>query len=111
MGGDWGRGNAIANAHYSDIGDLHIDTRHSTPEYHSHNVISADPGFRGPAAGDYHLQPTSPCIDRGTHAVPVPPGLPAADMDGEPRVSGAAPDMGADEVQLESIYLPAVMSS
>ncbi|UCE33103.1 MAG: hypothetical protein JSV40_07610, partial [Deltaproteobacteria bacterium] len=46
--------------------------------------------------GDFHLQADSPCIDAGTATAP---GLPATDFDGEPRTSGAAPDIGADEVQ------------
>ena len=59
--------------------------------------IDDDPLFVDPAAGDYHLQAGSPCIDAGTSDVPDPPGLPATDFEGDDRVIGAAPDMGADE--------------
>jgi large repetitive protein len=43
--------------------------------------------------GDYHIQSTSTAVDAGTNV-----GI-SNDFDGEPRPSGAAEDMGADEVQ------------
>ena len=46
--------------------------------------------------GNLHLQAGSPCIDAGTA---IAPGIPATDCDGQPRTSGVAPDIGADEVQ------------
>jgi IPTL-CTERM motif len=56
--------------------------------------ISADPML---AAGgtDYHLLVGSPALDAGDPAPPF--GLPATDLDGDPRVIGPAPDIGADE--------------
>jgi hypothetical protein len=36
--------------------------------------ISADPLFADPSSGDYHLSPTSPCIDAGDPADSVPLG-------------------------------------
>jgi hypothetical protein len=59
--------------------------------------IDSNPALVNPASDDYHLSGGSPCIDAGTTAVPDPPGLPAADFEGNPRVWGAAPDMGAYE--------------
>ena len=52
--------------------------------------LRGDPMFVG--ANDYHLQPGSPARDAATG---TPPAL---DVDGEPRPSGAAADIGADEL-------------
>jgi hypothetical protein len=43
-------------------------------------------------AGDYHLQPRSPCIDAGTSE-----GAPTTDIEGNGRPCGAGVDMGAYE--------------
>ncbi|MEW6606225.1 MAG: carboxypeptidase regulatory-like domain-containing protein [bacterium] len=56
------------------------------------NDISADPQFAGIA--DYHLQQTSPCIDRGSNTAP---GIPATDKDGNLRIANGIVDMGAYE--------------
>lgn len=56
--------------------------------------LAADPRFLSPAAGNFRLAPTSPALDAGDAAQPA---LPAGDLDGGPRVSGAAPDPGAYE--------------
>ncbi|MCK4654630.1 MAG: DUF1565 domain-containing protein [Candidatus Cloacimonetes bacterium] len=42
--------------------------------------INADPLFMDPGLGDYHLQPTSPCIDAGDPASPLDPDGTIADM-------------------------------
>ncbi|MCE5324050.1 right-handed parallel beta-helix repeat-containing protein [bacterium] len=55
--------------------------------------INVSPQFVG--GGNYHLQPTSGCIDAGYDDAL---GLPSIDMDGELRVQGASVDIGADEV-------------
>jgi len=44
------------------------------------NNMDGDPLFADPAGGDYHLRPTSPCIDSGTEE-----NAPATDIDGELR--------------------------
>jgi hypothetical protein len=62
--------------------------------YPGEGNINADPLFADLAGGDYHLLPGSPCIDAGTNDVQ---GLPEFDMDGDPKISGVAVDMGADE--------------
>ncbi len=54
--------------------------------------IVADPLFVNAAAGDYRLQPGSPCINAGTGA-----GAPAVDILGAPRPQGPNWDMGAYE--------------
>lgn len=45
-------------------------------------------------SGDVHQAPTSPTIDAGSAA---PTGFGATDLDGDSRVVGALPDIGADE--------------
>ncbi|HOW96687.1 MAG TPA: choice-of-anchor Q domain-containing protein [Kiritimatiellia bacterium] len=54
------------------------------------------PDFMDPASGDYRLRPGSPCVDTGTNLAWM---AGAADLDGNPRVAGAGPDMGALEYQ------------
>lgn len=51
----------------------------------------ADPKFLDLS---YHLAADSPCIDRGSNSAN---GLPTTDYEGDPRVVGGAPDIGADE--------------
>ena len=53
--------------------------------------ISADPKFKNPSNGDFHLQAGSPAIDTGFNAAP---GLLATDLDGNPRIQNAT---GASE--------------
>ena len=62
----------------------------------SGNNLVLDPLFVDAAAGDYHLSPASPCINAGDPAYVAAPE--ETDIDGEPRVAGAAVDMGADEL-------------
>jgi len=62
-----------------------------------------NPGFVDPAAGDYHISPSSGALERG-----VATGL-IGDIDGQPRPY-QAPDLGADEYWppgvLKHAYLP-----
>ena len=57
----------------------------------SDNIVGV-PTFVG--GGDYHLQPGSTGTDQADPATTL-----TLDIDGEARVQGAGPDMGADEVQ------------
>ena len=59
----------------------------------SNGNISAPPLWVDPARGDFRLQAGSPCIDAGSTV----DSLAATDYDGNPRVVGAAVDMGAFE--------------
>ena len=52
------------------------------------------PRFVKPAADDFHLDLSSPCINRGSVLVP---GMSVLDIDGQARVLDGATEMGADE--------------
>ena len=53
-----------------------------------------EPGFVNPAAGDFHLQTNSPCINAGLNSAMAG----SIDLDGNPRISGGAVDLGAYEL-------------
>jgi len=58
------------------------------------NLTTARAGwFRDIAGGDFHLVPGAPAVDAGVADTEV-----TADIDGELRPQGAAPDPGADEL-------------
>jgi hypothetical protein len=61
----------------------------------ANNSFSNAPGFVNPSAGDYHLLPWSRCIDTGNNAQATN----SVDLDGNPRIVGAAVDVGAYEAQ------------
>lgn len=70
------------------------------------NLNAGDPLFIDPDHGDLRLLPGSPMIDAG---YPDTPDLPEFDIDGNPRVQGAAIDIGAHEYgfpQLNAAVLP-----
>jgi len=105
-------GSTEVNAYYCDIGSVFIDTSFGMPIYNPVCVLTTDPAFAHPGSDDYHLTSGSPCVDAGTTTVPDPPGLPTTDFEGDPRVLGAAPDIGADEYRyMHHVYLPLVMKS
>ncbi len=56
--------------------------------------ISLDPNLVDPANSDFHIQPTSPCVDAGDDAVLQSDWL---DIDGQTRIQGSHVDIGADE--------------
>jgi hypothetical protein len=88
-----------ADVYYSDVNGIN----HVKGTFNQGNNLNADPLFVNPADGDFHLQSNSPLIDAGTALVPKPPGLPAFDVEGDPRSVDSdqdgmdAPDIGADE--------------
>jgi hypothetical protein len=67
------------------------------------NVVAQDPRFVDPAMHDYHLRSDSPAIDAGADA-----GV-TVDWEGDLRPQGSAPDIGADEMHAEQLYLPLIM--
>lgn len=61
--------------------------------------LSADPLFADPAGFDFRVPGESPCRDAGTSAGVL---LPSFDYLGNPRVMGAAPDIGPCEYSAEA---------
>ena len=70
-----------------------IGTQNGSPGPGSASNVNVDPQFVG--SGDFHLRVGSPLIDAGT-ATPQG-GLSASDLEGNPRIIGVAPDIGAYE--------------
>ena len=67
----------------------------STPAWYGSGNITNEPMFVNLAAGDFRLQPNSPCVDTGINNYVMG----ATDFDGAPRIRGSAVDMGAYEFQ------------
>ncbi len=106
--------NTAARTEGSPAGpDLLADRATITADHSSFNTVSAPNGGSAPAAGtgtnlagnplfanfagsDFSLQAGSPLIDRGDSGAVTAGEL---DLAGNPRVSGAAPDIGAFERQ------------
>jgi hypothetical protein len=94
-------------------GNLVIEHTNTLHQYvtNLHQAVTGSPTFTATSAftGDpklnssYHLTSGSAAIDAGVDA-----GV-STDLDGQPRPSGAAPDVGADEFVLFKIYLPVVV--
>ena len=78
---------------YSNFRDEHASQSFGTLTFGEGNQTGVDPLFVNPAAGDFHQRPTSPTIDAGTRDAL----LGSTDIDGDRRVLGLAPDIGADE--------------
>jgi parallel beta-helix repeat protein len=73
---------------------LHCDVGEARGSYlDGGGNIAADPLITKDFLPVPHLLPGSPCIDAGTWM-----SAPSSDMEGDPRPSGLAPDIGADEV-------------
>ena len=83
-------------------GSSSFTTSCTTPPYTGGTGdISGDPQFVNAAAGNFHLQATSPCINAGNTA--SAPGT--TDLDGNPRTVNTTVDMGAYEYQSASTVL------
>ena len=85
----------ISHSDFSDISFQCVSPA-CTPDQHVDVASNLDenPLFLSPGQDDFHLADNSNLIDKGD---PLAPGLPPEDFDGEARIQGAAPDMGAFE--------------
>ncbi len=79
-----------------------VDYSIVTGGYAGMSNLNVAPQLLNPDSGNHHLAPTSPCIDAGTSTLAT---LPAIDMDGDARVIGNNPDIGADEFDPNSPLL------
>lgn len=68
------------------------------------NHVADDPGFVNRAAGNYHLDPTSPMVNAGDDSLNV-----RRDFDRDPRPAAGGMDIGADEVSLR-LYMPLTLA-
>jgi len=80
-------------------------------QIHSSN-IDANPLFIDLNNDDYHLSSNSPCIDAGTSEIWIFAGpLPKSDFEGNNRIIGFAPDIGAYESQVYPANNPPTITS
>ena len=82
-----------------DSGSLNYCCTTPAPGSGTGNTAS-DPKFVNAAAGNFHLQATSPCIGAGNNAYVSG----ATDLDGNPRINNGTVDMGAYESQGSGTY-------
>jgi hypothetical protein len=64
----------------------------------TNDLNATDPKFIDVMGGDFHLQPSSPCVNKGV----IVAGGPAVDLEGMPR--DAMPDMGAFEYRSTGVF-------
>jgi hypothetical protein len=89
---------ATTNLSHSNWRPDHTSATSNTSINDLGNNQSADPLFRNAPFGDFHQLAGSPTVDKGT----VTPQNGTTDYDGQARVNGAAPDIGADEFHSSS---------
>lgn len=82
----------------SGPGNIDADPRFVQPGYWDHNGTPHYIWDNFWVDGDYHLLETSPCVDAGDPS--YTPGPNQTDLDGNPRLTGYAVDMGAYEYPL-----------
>ncbi len=94
--------NLLASNNYTYIGNSYVNnldcSQAATWGYNvvcnPDNITGTVPLFRDSAAGDYHLLPCSPLVNGGDNSYILPGDL---DLLGQPRIQGAAVDIGPYE--------------
>jgi hypothetical protein len=87
------------NDAFGEIGGWNFQVAYSDVESGSGGTgnISSEPMFTNAAAGDYHLLPSSPCVNRGINQDWM---TNATDLDGNPRICCGVVDLGAFELNM-----------
>ena len=93
----------LANSNYADTQLDSVGGAPSVTPAGTGSNQSAAPGFVNPAAGDFHQSPNSVTVDAGASDSQ----LGSRDIDGDERIQGDAPDIGADELTDEGAPPPA----
>jgi hypothetical protein len=85
--------NVVMDRFSTDDGDTRLTlAQWRALGYDQHSIIAAPSQLFVNASADYHLMPGSPAIDKGTSLLDV-----TTDLEGQPRPSGIASDIGAYE--------------
>ncbi|MEZ6194994.1 MAG: right-handed parallel beta-helix repeat-containing protein [Planctomycetota bacterium] len=92
----WGNGPSAVFTTNSGVGGQFVDHSNFEGGHPGTGNIDVDPMFVPTTDGGVRLDPISPCIDAGVASSSAFP-LSAVDLDGDPRISFAEVDMGADE--------------
>jgi parallel beta-helix repeat protein len=114
----WNNDDSAINITYSNVrtdyqgqGNINTDPRFVEPGFWDSNGTPADANDDFWLEGNYHLLPTSPCINAGdTNYIPEPD---ETDLDGNPRISGGRIDIGAyeaDYIQAKMKFIPQTLN-
>ena len=88
----WGN-TAITGLQIRNKGSVVVEYSNIQGGWQGNSNINNDPLFVNPANNDYHILNGSPCKDAGKHHSL----LDSTDFEGDPRIVGGFPDIGADE--------------